>query len=485
MEKIIRPLNVNVIKAFSGKEALKKIRDLDLALAIIDVQMPEMDGLELATNILNDKSRDIVPIIFITAYAYDELHLEKFYESGIIDFITKPFHRSILTGKIKILLELYRQKHKILESEKMYRMLLNASPEGIVIMDETGKIQEISTITSEIFGIQNKFDFIGQNIRILFPSEEHERLDSVIEKTFEEGLTRNVEFILTRSDQSQFISEISTTLIHERRGKPKAYMAIIRDISQRKKMEQQLIHAERLAGLGEMATGIAHEINQPLNTISLGLENLLHEIGKRERVNDDYFQKKAQKIFDNIVRISYIIDHIRSFSRGQHEVILSTFDINESIRNGISLISEQFKHLGIDLLIKLDEKIPPILGNTYKFEQVILNLMINAKDALEERQKTIKTDFRKFIEISDFKENQTIVIEVKDNGIGIKSNEIDKIMFPFYTTKNFGKGTGLGLTISSGIIKEMNGNITITSKFSAGTTIKICLPLKSENSIKI
>jgi len=485
MEKIIRPLNVNVIKAFSGLDALKKIVDVELAMALIDVQMPDMDGLELATNILSDKSRDIVPIIFITAYAYDELHLEKFYESGIIDFITKPFHRSILIGKIKILLELYRQKQKIMESEKMYRMLLDASPEGIVIMDVTGKIQELSTIPSEIFGIQNKFDFIGQNIRMLFPKEEHEKLDKVIEKTLNEGLIRNVEFLLTRADQSQFISEISTTLISERSGNPKAYMAIIRDISQRKKMEQQLIHAERLAGLGEMATGIAHEINQPLNTISLGLENLLNEIGKRKQTDDDYFQKKSRKIFDNILRISYIIDHIRAFSRGQNEFILSTFDINESIRNGLSLISEQYKHKGIDLRMKLDEKIPPILGNTYKFEQVILNLLVNAKDALEEKQKTMKNDFQKFIEIKDYRENLTIFIEVKDNGIGIKSNEIDNIMFPFYTTKEIGKGTGLGLSISFGIIKEMNGNIEISSEYLTGTTIRICLPVKLEKGKKM
>jgi len=478
MEKIIRPLNVNIIKALSGMDALKKIRDVELALALIDVQMPDMDGLELATNILSDKSRDIVPVIFITAYAYDELHLEKFYESGIIDFITKPFHRSILTGKIKILLELYRQKHKILESEKMYRMLLDASPEGIVIMDVNGKIQELSTITSEIFGIQNKFDFIGQNIRLLFPRDEHEKLDAVIERTFNEGLTRNVEFILTRADQSQFMSEISTTLISERRGTPKAYMAIIRDISQRKNMEQQLIHAERLAGLGEMAAGIAHEINQPLNPISLGLENLLNEIGKRNLTGDDYFQKKARKIFDNIVRISYIIDHVRAFSRGQNDFILSAFDINESIRNGVSLISEQFKNKGIGVNLKLDEKIPPILGNTYKFEQVILNLLVNAKDALEEKQRSMKTEYKKFIEIRDYQENQTIFVEVKDNGTGIKSEEIDNIMIPFYTTKEFGKGTGLGLSISFGIIKEMDGKIEVESEFSIGTTIRILLPVK-------
>ncbi|MEI6455694.1 MAG: response regulator [bacterium] len=480
MERIIRPLNVNMILAYSGEEALGKIRNTELALALIDVQMPEMDGLELAAHILGDRTRDMVPIIFVTAYAYDELHLEKFYKSGIIDFLVKPFQRSILTGKIRILLELYRQKQRILESEKMYRMLLNASPEGIVILDVRGRITELSSITSEIFGILNKVDFIGQHVRILFPKDEQSKLDGLLEKTLRGGMIRNVEFLLTRADQSQFISEISTTLISDRRGKPQSYMAVIRDISPRKLMEQKLIHAERLAGLGEMATGIAHEINQPLNTISLGIENLLEEIRKYEKIDQDYFQKKAKKIFDNITRISYIIDHVRTFSRGQDDFILTNFMINESIRNGLSLISEQFRHKGIGLTLELDNSVPPILGNPYKFEQVIMNVLVNAKDALEEKKKKTRKDFGMMISITSRHEQGMIVVEVTDNGIGIRAEEIQGIMLPFHTTKEPGKGTGLGLSISYGIIKEMHGDIEVKSQLSTGTTIRITIPAETE-----
>jgi signal transduction histidine kinase len=324
----------------------------------------------------------------------------------------------------------------------------------------------------------DKNQFIGKNIRSLFPKEEHLRLQEMMDKSVKNGLTQNVEFILTKADQSQFISEISTTLIHENEQGPGSFMAIIRNISSRKKMEQQLIHTERMASLGEMAAGIAHEINQPLNTISLGLENLLTEIRKNKIIDKVYLHRKASKIFDNISRLDYIIDHIRTFSRSNDGDILSSFNINDSIREGISMISGQFIHRGIDLIVNLEENIPTVIGNTYKFEQVIINLLINAKDALEEKQKSLSTGIHKIIEIRSYQNHDSIYVEVKDNGVGIKPELLDKIMLPFYTTKEAGKGTGLGLSIAFGIIKEMNGNIEIQSELSLGTTIQIIIPVE-------
>jgi len=478
LEEVMKPLNVNVIRALSGKEALIKIQGKELALALIDVQMPGMNGLELATIISKERGQDIVPMIFITAYVYNEFHLEKYYETGIIDFIIKPFQRTILLSKIKILLELDRQKRRIRESERMYRTLLNASPEGIIIMDIHGKIQEISDMASKIFGISAKNDFIGKNIRSLFPIEEHPRLQEVIDKTLKNNLTRDVEFILTKADQSQFISEISTTLIFPGEGVPGAFMTIIRDISSRKNMEQQLIHTERMASLGEMAAGIAHEINQPLNTISLGIENLLNEIENNKDIDDSYLRGKSDKIFDNISRIDYIVDHIRTFSRSSDGDVLSGFNLNNSIRDGIAMISGQFAHKGIEMIVHLDDTIPPVMGNTYKFEQIIINLLLNAKDALEEKQQSQKVELHKIIEIVSHHNSRLIYVEVKDNGIGIKAELLEKIMLPFFTTKEAGKGTGLGLSIVFGIVKEMHGNIKIKSDYLSGTTIQIVIPVQ-------
>jgi len=505
LETVLEELDVNLILAQTGLEALSKIEDREIAIALLDINMPEMEGTELAEILQNDKSRGKVPIIFITASAKDEFELEKFYKSGVVDIILKPFRKNILLGKVNVFLELYRQKQQIIddhlkleklrhdkallsevenishigswqqipktnkvywsdemykiygmdktvpeknlwdvfvqaihpddkekvgnvlsrtirdnlfrvmdyrivrtdgsvrwvhaqwgpeyddsgrliknfgflqdlteqkktenalkESEIMYRTLLNASPEGIFIMDLKGNITEISDIILEIFGAGDKNEFIGVPFFHFIPSTEVKKMKDIMSNAKSEGLIQNIEFILTRKNQSQFICELSITLIQEADGKPDAYMIILRDISQRKKIEQQLIRSERMVSLGEMASGMAHEINQPLLSITLGIENLLMKIQQVKSVDESYFHNKSEKIFEDILRIGRIIDHVRAFSRDHDEYISTSFDINDSINNAISMISEQFKHHGINLTLQLDKKVHPIIGNTYR-----------------------------------------------------------------------------------------------------------------------
>ncbi len=361
-------------------------------------------------------------------------------------------------------------KAMLIESDNMFKTLLDSSPEGILVIDLSGHIMEASSIALEIFGTENKHDLLNRHFLRFIHKESRKKVRKVIERTISEGFEQHVEFILTKIDQKQFIGEISTTLIQDSSGMPGSFMTIVRDVSHRKEMEKQLIHTEQMAGLGEMATGIAHEINQPLNTISISLENMLQEISKTE--SSQYFVGKIQKIFENIHRIDKIIDHIRTFSRDQDDYIPTAFDINESIRNALSMVTVQYKHRDIDLITDLSDHLSMIIGNTFRFEQVILNLIINAKDALEERE--LHEEFDKEIKISTRQDDHTIYVEVSDNGIGIKKEDIDNILLPFYSTKE--QGTGMGLSISFGIIKKMKGNIAILSKGHGGTTIQITLP---------
>jgi len=300
-----------------------------------------------------------------------------------------------------------------------------------------------------------------------------------IEKTMNEGIAQNIEITIRKKDQSLFLSEVSATLIQDQNGVPFSYMVTIRDISQRKEMEKKQFHADRMSSLGEMASGIAHEINQPLNTISLVMDNVLYEAAKEENIEKDYLKKKSDKIFENITRIRSIIDHVRAFSRSRDDYILTAFEINSSINNAVTMISEHFNHLAISLNLQLEENLPLIIGNTLEFEQVILNLLSNAKDALLEKKSEQSAYFDMFVEVRSFQDDQHLIIEIIDNGTGIIEEDIDHIMLPFYTTKDTGKGTGLGLSISYRIIKEMNGTMGITSNMFNGATFKIILPIQN------
>ena len=501
LEEICKNIRVNLIRALSGTEALEKTKEMELALAILDVRMPGMSGYELALK-LNEKKSDIkVPIIFITANYFDEMEVIKGYGSGAVDYVFKPVNARILQSKINVFLDLFDQKQTILretkllkeladeltvsntalrKSEEKYKTMLNASPDGIMIIDLKGIITEVSGIGLELLGAENRDELIGKLFFRFVPTEGKTIIEEAIKKTLNEGIAQNIELKIRKKNQFLFLSEISLTLIQSPDVALYTFMITIRDISQRKKMEKKQIHADRMSSLGEMASGIAHEINQPLNTLSLVVDNILYEAAKDENIGKEYLKKKSEKIFKNIIRIKNIIDHIRAFSRINDDYILTGFDINSSINNAVIMISKQFEHLNISLDIQLEGNPPLIIGNTFQFEQVILNLLSNAKDALLEKKNIRKAHFDMLVGIRSFKENQCFVIEITDNGIGISEEDIENIILPFYTTKDTGKGTGLGLSISYQIIKEMNGTIEIESDKHTGTTFKIILKIQNK-----
>lgn len=373
---------------------------------------------------------------------------------------------------------LAEQRLKI--SEEKYRTMLNASPDGILLIDLMGIITEVSEIGLELIGTNTRDDILGKYFHQFVPAEEKNTITDIFEKAINEGLVQNIGLKMLKINQSLFDAEASSTLIQGPDGTPLSFMIIIRDISQRKKIEAQQLHAERMASLGEMATGIAHEINQPLNIISMVMDKILFEAAKTDTIDIEFIKKKSDKIFDNITRIKNIIDHVRAFSRNHNDYVLTAFDINSSIENAISMISEQFKHLGINLNLQLNKNISQLIGNTYKFEQVIVNLLLNAKDAVIEKRSKQEEYRDMIVEIKTYLEDRFLIVEITDNGIGIDNDDVHNIMLPFYTTKDEGKGTGLGLSICYQIIKEMNGIIDIKSDRINGTKIKLILDIQKK-----
>ncbi len=634
LKGILQDVETLIFTASSGEEALKLISENNFALAVLDIQMPKMNGFELADRIRDLHDRDLLPVIFLTAAFSDEIHVFKGYDYGAIDFLTKPVNKTIFISKVKIFLELDQHKRNLIESresllkskfdleqkheqiklqnealqkaqeetdesrrkyiklyeiapvgfftinkrgrinelningarilgvenfssisfdfkefitsesilefedflkklfekntqiscelklkpicgrtvfvylkgaiidekptcllsmvditerkeaqialkasEELYHSLLQTSPDGIILFDLDGHITEASDIAIKLLGVPDRKAVEGLHFMNFIPKHSLRSLIKIIDKTVQNGMVHNFEIQLIKADKTEFESEISTSLVKRSNGEVNAFMSVIRDISERKLLEKQLRHSERMTGIGELATGMAHEINQPLNTISLNMDNILFYIDNNT-IKTSYLKTKINKVFDNISRIKKIIDHVRTFSRDQDDFFQDHFDVNASIQNAISMISQTFLHKGIDLFFHPNYNLPSLKGNTYRFEQVILNLLINAKDAIEEKKKEASVKFKKKIEISAVLKERQIIIEIKDNGIGIVPENLDKVLNPFFTTKASGLGTGLGLSISYGIIKELGGEIEIISKPKIGTTIiiKINIP---------
>jgi signal transduction histidine kinase len=233
--------------------------------------------------------------------------------------------------------------------------------------------------------------------------------------------------------------------------------------------------------MGELAAGIAHEINQPLGGISMGLDNILFKLSING-IKEDYLRNKIDALFKDIDRIRQIINHVRVFSRDQKNLVDDTVNINDVINDSLSLISRQYHNHNIELSLNLSAEDCLTSGNKFRLEQVFLNLLSNAKYAVDE--KSIMTEdsaYSKRIEISTSKDEKYVIAEIKDNGIGIPEKHLSNIFDPFFTTKDVETGTGLGLSISYGIIKEMKGEIEVESVENEYTKVIVIMPLAKGN----
>jgi C4-dicarboxylate-specific signal transduction histidine kinase len=251
--------------------------------------------------------------------------------------------------------------------------------------------------------------------------------------------------------------------------------------------DTQLVQSGKLATLGEMATGIAHEINQPLGSISLMVQGL-QMAKKRDKLNDDLLTEKLSSIIDQIDRINKIITHLRTFGRqsgnSNHEVT-----VNGPLIDVFKLIGQQLKNKNITIETYLTEDVPPVLADNNKLEQVFLNIISNARDALEEYEQVIDkirksenppawaNSWSKKIILRTYTRERFVFIEIADNAGGIPKSIVNKIFEPFFTTKEVGKGTGLGLSISYGIIKDFGGTIEVESEEDEGSKFIVKLPV--------
>ncbi len=243
----------------------------------------------------------------------------------------------------------------------------------------------------------------------------------------------------------------------------------------------ELLQIARHASLAEVTTGIAHELAQPLTGIKCISQNMMDDIS----FNDfDHMQAVSDlaRISSLVDRSSSIIDHIRTFSR-KRGFSFQQADLNACILNAIELINNQMKNSSIDLIFVLDDSVPRIYGDNLSLEQLFINLILNSKDAIISKTETAP-DFHGVIKITTTFNENIVKLIIEDNGSGIPEDIIPKIWSPFFTTKQKGKGTGIGLSLSHRIIKEHNADVSINSS-SEGTVFTIIFPVEQPHAEEV
>ncbi|MGK5093419.1 response regulator [Deltaproteobacteria bacterium TL4] len=359
-------------------------------LILLDIYMPDTDGLTLLTQLKNHANYGSLPVIILTADPDDQL-MEACLNMGAVDYIKKPSNATVLKARIQSALNTH------------------------------GTIQNLIT------ELRHKNQQLEREI------EEQKRME--------------------------------------------------------REMEQQKVlsmRSDRLRSLGEMAAGIAHELNQPLVGVRGLAEHLLIGMDRNWKLSPEKVREKLQLIIDQADRMSHIIEHVRIFAREAGKPETHSVKINAVIRSCVEILGTQMSTHGIRLQYDLAERLPEVQVNRYSMEEVLLNLMVNARDAVEARLATGEETYVPSILLRSLFTNQGLLpcvqIFVRDNGVGIPGNIIPRVFDPFFTTKAPDKGTGLGLSICKSIVEEYEGTIEVQSNLETGTVVIISLPCVNSES---
>lgn len=356
-----------------------------------------------------------------------------------------------------------------------FNALMNSAFDVIVIMDQEGVVLDISKAVEPILGYEQQ-ELIGKSLsRLIFPSRYHGEGGHGL-KVFTQAAARAIPAqraeveVLHRNGH-----EVSVELAIERHNvsvdgdqKNSAFVAFIHDITARKETAAQIIQSSKLATLGEMATSVAHELNQPLSVIRMAAGFSRKKLAEGI-VDPEYLANKLENIETQTIRAAVIIDHMRMFGRKANEA-LETIDPRTIILRALDLVGEPLRLAQIEVVTEFAEDRGLVLGHPIQMEQVILNLIANARDAINERDAESKV-----ITLRVFAAEQSVYIVAEDTGGGISEDALQRVFEPFYTTKEMGKGTGLGLSVSYGIIRDMNGTIAAENT-DAGARFTINLP---------
>ncbi|MFH1489658.1 MAG: ATP-binding protein [Pseudomonadota bacterium] len=524
LEGMLESPDLNIVKAASGNEALGFMLKHDFALVLLDVQMPDMDGFEAAELMRSSERNKYIPIIFVTAGSTRQEHVFKGYESGAVDYIFKPVDPYVLKSKVNIFVELHRQRRTFentsealrktneqlqeeiserrraeeavegytrdLELAKAYAdNIIRSMIDGLFVADVQARIREVNRATLDLSGYAEE-ELIGQPVGMLFDGDPLFE-DKAYENLVEEGIIRDHEATYRTKTGVKIPVLFSGSVMRNMDGGAMGIVGIVRDMRQSRLVNElenanrelreatmQLVQSEKLSAIGELTAGVAHELNQPLNGIKIITQSLLRDIEKN-RFEEDDVGDDLKEIVSQVNKMAEIIDHMRIFSRQTEGTTEDLIDINTVVEGPFTFLGQQLKNHNIEVMMELAPDLPKVMGDPIRLEQVLMNLISNARGAMEGCGKEEKRiEIRTYLADS----GQNVVAEVKDNGNGIPEELRARIFQPFFTTKESGKGTGLGLSVSSKIIEEHKGRIELASEVGEGTTFRVILPIAGEEA---
>ncbi|KAF0120461.1 MAG: PAS domain S-box [bacterium] len=355
-------------------------------------------------------------------------------------------------------------------STKFLYHLIDASPSAVISVDTDDRVISFNKTAEDIYGFKAS-EVIKSRYCFLFSQEERERIKEIV---LSDNSHWQGEMIGLRKDGSDFPTKLSISKVVDEDGNRIALLFLLEDITEKKKLRQSLIQSKKMADLGEMIGGLAHQLNNPL----VGVVNMADILTKRIGSDDPNFEL-IETVGEAAQECRKITKSLLKFSR-KSKSVLSELDLVQALENSLLLVKRQSLLNGINIIKDYDNDIPKILGDETQLQQVFLNVIINAVQAMLNGG-----DLKVEVRSSDSeganlnRHNDFVEVRFIDTGVGIPRENLDKIFDPFFTTKDSDNGTGLGLSIAYTIVKEHNGKIDVGSVEGKGTTFTIRLPAQN------
>lgn len=349
-----------------------------------------------------------------------------------------------------------------------FQAMFDSISDGVIVYDCTGMVQHRNHVCQHYFPQET---IHGCSCRELFhPNQGSARLDCPVERALA-GERVELSIVSQSLEGKARYFDVTATPIEDNKGEQNRALLFLRDVTEKRLQELQLMQAEKLSSVGVLAAGVAHEINNPLSSVAGYAEALLRRLNEEPSLANDPRFEAFPKYLQVIVRESYrckgIIDSLLSFSR-KSDGSVSNININDVVSEILELVRYKSRYENIEVQTHLQSNLPDVVGDPSGLRQVCMNLLMNAHQAISETG---------VVEISTSTSEQSMVLlEIKDTGCGIAKSAIDQIWDPFFTTKDVGKGLGLGLAVTYNIVKRLGGDIRVESQVGKGSKFSVRMP---------
>jgi PAS domain S-box-containing protein len=501
LAQVLAELEETVVEAESGEDALRFLLREECAVILLDAHMPGLDGYMTAELIRRRERSRHIPIIFVSAVDRDDEHIARAYAMGAVDYVFKPVDPVILRSKVAVLVDLYRKTAEVQRKAALERFLqeenLRFRQEKLEAERQLRQVEERQTaimrsLPIALYSAAIGFGFVGPRfisdaiadlvgfppsalrddpqlwVDRIHPDDRERVLAEVAQITELGGMATEYRWLCADGSHRWFLDR-AVLIRHD--GRPFEIFGSCLDITDRRRVEQQLIQSQKMEAIGQLTGGIAHDFNNMLTVVIGNLDSLARALKGTGRNFD-----RAQMALTGALSCAELTRRMLAFARRQ-PLQPSAVHLGDMSRNIAKLLSRTLgERIQID--VRVADDLWHVLADPAQVESSLINLAVNARDAMLDggaltiEARNIERDERD----ADVPEGQFVLLSVTDTGVGMTPDVLERALEPFFTTKRMGHGTGLGLSMVYGFVKQSGGHVKIISTPGRGTCVRIYLP---------